>query len=97
MSKRSQKAALLIHGIASLAIRRLGSPSSTGFHQLRNEFLTVARRVATATKRPISEVVEQASGGAVKYGDIGRLTEADAPKLRAALDVMNSSLNGAAR
>ena len=45
-------------------------------------------------KRPISEVVEQASGGAVKYGDIGRLMEADAPKLRAALDVMNSTLGG---
>ena len=76
---------------------RNGSAASTGFHQLRNEFLTTARRVATATKRPISEVVEEASGGGVKYGDIGRLTEADAPKLRAALDVMNSTLTGAAR
>jgi hypothetical protein len=42
-------------------------------------------------------VVEQASGGSVKYGDIGRLTEADAPKLRPALDVMNSTLSGAVR
>src|SRR5207249_3231945 len=77
--------------------RNLFAPSvqihhlSVGFHFVHDIGL------ATATKRPISEVVEQASGGAVKYGDIGRLTEADAPKLRAALDVMNSTLSGLAR
>ena len=81
-------------GQGNSSAARNGSAASTGFHQLRNEFLTAARRVATAMKRPISEVVEQASGGAVKYGDICRLMEADAPKLRAALDVMNSTLGG---
>ena len=56
----------------------------SGFNQLRNEFLTAARRVATTKKRAIGEVVEWASGGAFKYGDVGRMTDADIPKLRAA-------------
>jgi hypothetical protein len=50
----------------------------------------VARRVATSRKQPIAEVVEWASGGAFKYGDVGRMTEADAPKLRSATDFMAS-------
>jgi hypothetical protein len=50
-----------------------------------------ARRVATATKRPIGDVVEQTTGGALKYGDIGRLTEADVPKLRAAIEQLASA------
>lgn len=62
------------------------SSSGNGFNQLRNEFLMTARRIATATKRPIGDVIEQATGGALKYGDIGRLTEADVPKLRAAIE-----------
>ena len=56
-----------------------------GLNQLRNEFLMMARRIATATKCPIGDVIEQATGGALKYGDIGRLTEADVRKLRAAI------------
>jgi hypothetical protein len=64
------------------------SAGSSGFNQLRNEFLTAARRVATAKKQAIGEVVEWASGGAFKYGDVGRMTEADIPKLRAATDLM---------
>ena len=32
------------------------------------------------------------SGGAFKYGDVGRMTEADVPKLRAATDFMASGL-----
>lgn len=63
-----------------------GSSAGNGLNQLRNEFLMTARRVATATKRPIGDVIEQATGGALKYGDIGRLTEADVPELRAAIE-----------
>jgi hypothetical protein len=70
---------------------------SSGFNQLRNEFLTVARRVATTKKQAIAEVVEWASGGAFKYGDIGRMTEGDLPRLRAATELMASAIAGAAR
>jgi hypothetical protein len=70
---------------------------SSGFNQLRNEFLTAARRVATTKKQAIGEVVEWASGGVFKYGDVGRMTEADIPKLRAATENMASALAGAAR
>ena len=72
-----------------------GSAASSGFNQLRNEFLTAARRVATTKKQAIGEVVEWASGGAFKYGDIGRMTEADAPRLRAATELMASGFAGA--
>jgi hypothetical protein len=51
----------------------------------------VARRVATTKKQAIGEVVEWASGGAFNYGDIGRMTEADTPKLRAAHELMASA------
>jgi hypothetical protein len=67
-----------------------GSATASGFNQLRNEFLTAARRIATTKRQPIGEVVEWASGGAFKYGDVGRMTEADAPKLRAATELMAS-------
>jgi hypothetical protein len=66
-----------------------------GFNQLRNEFLTAARRVATTKKQAIGEVVEWVSGDAFKYGDIGRMTEGDVPKLRAATELMASTLTGA--
>ena len=69
-----------------------GSAGSSGFNQLRNEFLTAARRVATTKKQAIGEVVEWASGGAFKYGDVGRMTEADTPKLRAATELMASAV-----
>jgi hypothetical protein len=74
-----------------------GSSEGSGFNQLRNEFLTAARRVATNQKRAIGEVVEWASGGAFKYTDIGRMREADAAKLRAATELMASSLAGTGR
>jgi hypothetical protein len=74
-----------------------GSVAGSGFNQLRNEFLTAARRVATAKKQAIGEVVEWASGGTFKYGDVGRMTEADTPKLRAATELMGSALAGTAR
>jgi len=73
-----------------------GSATASGFNQLRNEFLTVARRVATTKKQAIAEVVEWASGGAFKYGDVGRMTEADVPKLRVAAEFLTSDLNGTA-
>jgi hypothetical protein len=74
-----------------------GSGPASGFNQLRNEFLTVARRVATSKKRPIADVVEWASGGAFKYGDVGRMTEADVPKLRAATEFMSSAVASTGR
>ena len=74
-----------------------GSAASSGFNQLRNEFLTAARRVATTKKQAIGEVVEWASGGSFEYGDIGRMTEGDTPKLRAATGLVTSALDGAAR
>ena len=72
-----------------------GSHRGSGLNQLRNEFLAAARRVATIKKQAISEVVEWASGGAFKYGDIGRMTEADAPRLRVAAELMAAALAGA--
>ena len=42
----------------------------------------------------IGEVVEWASGGVFMYGDVGRMTEADTPKLRAATDLMASTFGG---
>jgi hypothetical protein len=74
-----------------------GSVAGSGFNQLRNEFLTAARRVATTKKQGIGEVVEWASGGAFKYGDVGRMTEADTPKLRAATELMASAIPSTAR
>ena len=71
-----------------------GAGAGSSFNQLRNEFLTAARRVATTKKQPIGEVVEWASGGAFKYGDVGRMTEADAPKLRSAAEFMASASAG---
>ena len=55
------------------------------------------RSVATAKKQAIGEVVEWASSGTFKYGDIGRMTEADAPKLRAATELIASALAGITR
>jgi hypothetical protein len=66
----------------------------SGFNQIRNELLTAARRVATTKKQAIGEVVEWASGGAFKYGDIGRMTEGDVPKLQAAYELMATALAG---
>jgi hypothetical protein len=59
--------------------------------------LTAARRLATTKKQAIGEVVEWASGGVFKHGDVGRMTEADTPKLRAANELMAAALAGAPR
>jgi len=92
------------NGSAKPTSDRPSSPSapnngngSAGFNQLRNEFLTAARRVATTKKQAIGEAVEWASGGAFKYGDLGRMTEADIPKLRAATELMATALAGTPR
>ena len=74
-----------------------GSATASGFNQLRNEFLTVARRLATTKKQAIAEVVEWASAGAFKYGDVGRMNEAHVPKLRAATELIASALHATAR
>ncbi len=71
-----------------------GSATNSGFSQLRNEFLTAARRIATAKNQAIGEVVEWASGGTFRYGDVGRMTEADIPKLRAANELIASAVAG---
>jgi len=81
-------------GANSLPASNNGNGSS-GFNQLRHEFLTTARRLATTRKQAIGEVVEWASRGTFKYGDVGRMTEADTPKLRAATELMASTLAGA--
>jgi hypothetical protein len=73
------------------------SAASSGFNQLRNEFLTAARRVATTKKQAIGEVVEWASSGAFKYGDVGRMTETDTPKLRTATELLASGVASSAR
>jgi len=88
-----------VNGTASPTVGNNGNGSrgSSGFNQLRNEFLTAARRVATTKKQAIGEVVEWASGGSFKYGDIGRMTEGDVPKLRAATELMASTLTGTTR
>jgi hypothetical protein len=83
-------------GTASSPAPNNGNGSS-GFNQLRNEFLTAARRVATTKKKAIGEVVEWASGGTFKYGDVGRMTEADIPRLRAATGLMSSAVDAAPR
>ncbi|MCL5005922.1 MAG: hypothetical protein M1404_05255 [Acidobacteria bacterium] len=74
-----------------------GSSAGNGLNQLRNEFLMTARRIATTTKRPIGDVIEQATGGALKYGDIGRLTESDVPKLRTALEQLGAAASPVAQ
>jgi hypothetical protein len=88
---RSPDYVLLRPGLVELK-RRYGSAASRGFSQLHNEFLTAARRVATTKKQAIGEVVEWVSAGSFKYGDIGRMTEVDTPKLRAATELMTSTL-----
>ena len=70
---------------------RAGSPAGNGhsvaeFNQLRNEVLSLARRMSSASKRDVSEVVAWASEGAFQYSDVGRLTAGDMSKLKAAVE-----------
>lgn len=46
---------------------------------------TMARRVASSSKRPIADVITWASDGSFQYADIGKLIPADVPKLQAAV------------
>jgi hypothetical protein len=62
-----------------------GATSTTEFGRLRNEILTLARRFASSSKRPIVEVITWASDGAFQYADIGKLTPGDVPKLQVAV------------
>ena len=50
-----------------------------------------SKAVASTKKQAIGEMVVWASGGTFKYGDVGRMTEADSPKLRAATELMAST------
>ena len=63
-----------------------GHASVAEFNQLRNEVLSLARRVSNVSEREISEVMAWASEGVFQYSDVGRLTPGDAPKVRAALE-----------
>ena len=78
---------------------KAGSASANGqalvaeFNQLRNEVLSLARRLSGASKREVGEVVSWASEGAFQYSDIGRLATADVPKLKAALERLKNAAN----
>ena len=91
-------AKLLASGASSSQAPNNGNGAAgSGFNLLRNEFLTAARRVATTKRQAIGEVVEWASGGVFKYGDVGRMTVADIPYLRAATELMASALGNTTR
>ncbi len=62
-----------------------GQAAAGDFNQLRNEVLSLSRRLSATSKREITEVVSWASDGTFQYSDIGKLTSADLPKLRGAL------------
>ena len=84
------------HGAeASKAATRAGNghASVAEFNQLRNEVLSLARRLSGVSKREISEVVSWASDGAFQYSDIGRLTATDLPKLKAAVERLKDAAN----
>ncbi len=70
-----------------------GHTSVPDFNQLRNEVLSMARRLSGVSKREIAEVVSWASDGAFQYSDIGRLTAADLPKLQAAVLRLREAVN----
>ena len=53
--------------------------------QIRNEVLTRARRLASASKRSIEDVITWASNGSLQYAKMSQLGEADLPKLGTAL------------
>ena len=66
--------------------------AGSDFASLRNEVLTLARRAASASKRPIADIIAGASDGAFQYADIGKLTPADLPKLEAAVRRLQEEL-----
>ncbi len=70
-----------------------GHASVADFNQVRNEVLSMARRLSSISKREIAEVVSWASDGAFQYSDIGRLTPADLPKLQAAVQRLREAVH----
>ncbi len=70
-----------------------GHASVADFNHLRNEVLSMARRLSSVSKRDIADVVSWASDGAFQYSDIGRLTPADLPKLQAAMLRLREAVN----
>jgi len=62
-----------------------GHGSTADFNHLRSEVLTLARRLSSSSKQDIAAVVSRASEGSFQYSNIGRMTAADLPRLRAAL------------
>lgn len=67
--------------------------TGSDFGGLRNEVLATARRLASASKRPIADIVAWASDGSFQYADIGKLTAADIPKLQAAVRRLQEAVN----
>jgi len=72
-----------------------GTTSATDFAGVRNEVLTLARRLASSSKRPIADVMTWASDGAFQYADIGKLSSADVPKLQVAVRRLREAANEA--
>jgi len=68
-----------------------GAGPASDFSTLRNEVLALSRRRASASKRPIADIVAWASDGAFQYADIGRFAAADIPKLQAAAKRLRES------
>jgi hypothetical protein len=58
----------------------------TGITQLRERLLIEARRVSTALRKGIGDVITAASQGSFGFADLTRLTEGDCPKVEAALE-----------
>jgi len=70
-----------------------GATSGSDFVGSRNEVLTLARRLASSSKRPIADIVVWASDGTFQYADIGKLTPTDLPKLQAAVRRLQQAVN----
>jgi hypothetical protein len=72
---------------------RNGAASASEFAGLRNNVLTLARRLASGSKRPIADVIAWASDGTFQYADIGKLTPADGSKLQGAVRRLQEAVN----
>ena len=70
-----------------------GHGPAVDFNQLRNEVLTLARRLSSTSKQDIAGVVSRASDGSFQYSDIGRMTPADLPKVQAAVQRLREAVS----
>jgi hypothetical protein len=70
-----------------------GHGPAVDFNQLRNEVLTLARRLSSTSKQDIAGVVSRASDGSFQYSDIGRMTPTDLPKLQATLQRLKEAVS----